>query len=356
MAANEEEQTEDPNDLEPITCPIGRWYFKRMSLLGALLLGFGCWFLYDAVIGYPKGAYKAVAFEAFGAGSEMTWDQYAEGQNTNYSKSDLDAEQLAAVKKAHAAGGSRIPWEDFAKAGAKDGNSVLKSLLRSTDSSEYKTLKDAFTAGGKVASADAVLSGWGAFAGLNGLPVDPIQAQDDKAIEFKAAFAKASQTRDWKLYAADNGLPSKEPHFHGKGDIIEQYVFGGLCAVAGLSVLGIMLLNRNRTITADATAYYPKPDVKVPFDDIFRIDTRKWRRKGLAYAFYNTPTGDENKASVDDLKFVGAQKILDRMLKIKPDAEVAEEFDDDGEPAEDAPEEGPESASESSDEVAGKEG
>lgn len=89
---------------ETISCPIGKWYFKRMSLLGLLLIGFGGWFLYDAVIGYPKGAVKAVINEGFRAGSSTSWEAYATDPKNNFAKVELDPEQLEAVRSAHVEG------------------------------------------------------------------------------------------------------------------------------------------------------------------------------------------------------------------------------------------------------------
>jgi hypothetical protein len=66
---------------------------------------------------------------------------------------------------------------------------------------------------------------------------------------------------------------------------------------------------------------------------VFKIDTRKWRRKGLAYAYYRSESGEEKKAVLDDLKFVGSQAILDRMME-NFEGELFEEVhdDDDDEP------------------------
>lgn len=141
-----------------------------------------------------------------------------------------------------------------------------------------------------------------------------MEVRDERVDALYNAFEDAGKPREWALFAAANGLPSKDPHFHSKGDIIEQYVIGALCAAAGLVALGLMLLNRHRSVKADDQAYYPKPAVKVPFSDVFKIDTRKWRRKGLAYAYYRTDSDDEKRAVIDDLKFVGSQAILDRMI------------------------------------------
>ena len=307
-----------------------------MTLLGVLLLAFGCWFLYDAVIGYPRGAYKAVAHEAFKAGSEGTWEEYSNNEQTYLAKAKLSDEELATVKSAHAAGGERQSWADFARKNKFD------QLTEPEPGAENRALFAAFQAGGKVANLDAVEAAWLSYAGANSLPPDPVAAEDDGAIALKNAFRDASKLRDWALYAAAKDLPSKKPHFHGTSDIIEQYIFGGLCAAAGLVALVRMMLNRNRSVTADSEAYYPKPSVKVPFADVFRIDTRKWRRKGLAYAYHRADGGDERKAVIDDLKFVGSQQILDRMLG-KFEGELIEEVIDDepedgGDGVADAPE------------------
>lgn len=308
------------NEDETIQCPIGKWYFKRMTMLGLLLIGFGCWFLYDAVIGYPKGAFKAIAYEAFKAGPKSTWEEYSTNGKMHFSEVELDEVQLAAVKQAHEEGGKRNTWTDFAR------KKKFDDLSEPAPGSEHRPVFEAFLAGGRVASLDVVEAAWISYAGANNLPVDPVAAENDQAIEAKNAFRDASKPRDWALYAAANDLPSKEPHFHGKTDIGEQYFFGGLCAASGLFVLVLMLLNRNRSITADALAYYPKPSVKIPYSHIFKVDTRKWRRKGLAYAFHRSGEGEEKKAIIDDLKFVGAQKILDRILKnLKEGSEVIEE-------------------------------
>lgn len=290
-------------DEESISCPIGKWYFKRMSLLGLLLIGFGCWFLYDAVVGYPKGAVKAVINEAFKAGATTSWEAYASNPKTNFAKIELNEDQLASVQSAHMEGGRKATWEDFAR--------KMKIDLKEPGPGEAnRDLFESFSAGG----ADG--ADWTVYATAKGLPDHPaaMEERDERVDALYNAFEDAGKSRDWALFAAANGLPSKDPHFHSKGDILEQYVIGSLCATAGLVVLVLMLLNRHRSVRADGEAYYPKPTVRVPFSEIFKVDTRKWRRKGLAYAYYRTESDDEKRAVVDDLKFVGSQAILDRLL------------------------------------------
>ena len=64
----------------------------------------------------------------------------------------------------------------------------------------------------------------------------------------------------------------------------------------------------------------------IPFESIFRIDTRKWAKKGLAYVFYNEDESTKKRAVVDDLKFPGADMILDR-LKSRISGEIIEAID-----------------------------
>ena len=47
---------------------------------------------------------------------------------------------------------------------------------------------------------------------------------------------------------------------------------------------------------------------------MFRVDKRKWKHKGLAAIFYRDEQGNEKKAVIDDLKYSGADQVLDRLL------------------------------------------
>jgi hypothetical protein len=44
------------------------------------------------------------------------------------------------------------------------------------------------------------------------------------------------------------------------------------------------------------------------------VDKRKWEHKGLAYAWYRTQGGAEKREVFDDLKYAGADKVLERLL------------------------------------------
>lgn len=47
-----QETATDPNEV--IVCRVTTWYYRRMGLLAAMLLGMGLYFFYDGKVGYPK--------------------------------------------------------------------------------------------------------------------------------------------------------------------------------------------------------------------------------------------------------------------------------------------------------------
>ena len=53
---------------------------------------------------------------------------------------------------------------------------------------------------------------------------------------------------------------------------------------------------------------------KVFFADAFKVDKRLWDNKALAYVWHRPAGGNEVRAVIDDLKFDGAGRALDRLL------------------------------------------
>jgi hypothetical protein len=87
--------------------------------------------------------------------------------------------------------------------------------------------------------------------------------------------------------------------------------------LGALGVLATFLLNRGKTLTADAAGFTP-PGAKaaIPFAAVTRVDKTRWKHKGLAYAYYKDAGGAERKAVIDDLKYGGADRVLDRLLSV----------------------------------------
>lgn len=286
--------TTDPT--ETIECHVGPWYFKRMILMAAMLGIFGAWFLYDGKIGYAKKNRAALAEEAFAAGGAgVPWGKF-ESDSPNYVDMQADSEVAALVKSAHAAGGVPVPWSDYAlKNGIAEEPAVASADAK---------VKEAFEAGKLPGAA------WEDFARVAGVPVDPSEKAD---IALKRAFEASSKKREFAGYAASLGYDSKDNKYHSRKDIAEQLVIAGICAAGAIVALLFLVLSRGRTLRADGDGMTMPDGKRVPFTSAFRIDKRKWDNKGLAYVHYKEG-GADKKAVIDDLKFVGAGKILDRLM------------------------------------------
>lgn len=138
----------------------------------------------------------------------------------------------------------------------------------------------------------------------------------------------------WVSYAAQNGW-EESPKLYSEREIAEQFTFAYGC-FAGAAVVGFLLfMNRGKVLRAEADHWITPEGRRVSFADVFRVDKRKWEHKGLAYAWYKED-GAEKKAVIDDLKFGGADQVLERLLG-RFNGELIEKVTT-PEPLEDAPE------------------
>lgn len=127
------------------------------------------------------------------------------------------------------------------------------------------------------------------------------------------AAEKGYPTQDeWIDYAAEKGWPEEPPE--KRYSTSDQFFFGALCIAVGLSILGTMMLNRGKVLRADGISFTSPKGERVLFSSAYRIDKRKWDNKGLAYVHYRDDKAKERRAVIDDLKFGGADKILERLM------------------------------------------
>ena len=170
---------------EPLVCTVGKWYYKRMTLMALLLAAGGCWFLYDGVIGYGKKNIIAIAEMAFQAGGEgLPWQTYSEG-STEINDSNADEATMEIFRDAHTAGGEKTPWSDHA----------LRNKYSEDGSGEPKVF-EAFEAGSVIGA------NWPDYASLKSIPVDP---KDDGQVSIKRAYEAAGKNREWATYALTFG-------------------------------------------------------------------------------------------------------------------------------------------------------
>lgn len=116
----------------------------------------------------------------------------------------------------------------------------------------------------------------------------------------------------WVSYAAQNGW-EEDPKLYSQREIDEQFWFAYGCMAAALITVVILLKNRGKVLRGESDHWVTPEGVKIFYSDVFRVDKRKWEHKGLAYAWHKS-NGSEKRAVIDDLKFSGADKILERLL------------------------------------------
>lgn len=137
----------------------------------------------------------------------------------------------------------------------------------------------------------------------------------------------------WSDYAAPHGW-AENPRLYSKEEIREQFYWGGGMILCAALVGVVVLLNHNKKFVGHADHMVMPNGVKVYFRDVFRVDKRKWDIKALAYAWYR-PGGEgtaERRAVIDDLKYDGAGRVLDRLLE-NFSGELIEKLPDAEEPA-----------------------
>lgn len=233
-----------------VVCPITRWYYKRMAILGGMLLVFAFWFFKDGKWTWPAERAKADKYEWF------------------------QKEVLGGFDEAQKAG-TLAEWITEKRA-------------------EGYPLTD------------------------NGEPMK------------------------WVAYAASLGWPEKPPKKRTDKEIEAQFHWAAGMGIAALLVGVHVLLNRRKVLKGYSDHFITPEGKRVNFADAYRIDKRPWDIKGLAYVHHRpggaTGTGSGSKATIDDLKYDGAAKVLDLLLA-NFKGELIEKVPDpeEDEPAQDSP-------------------
>lgn len=178
------------------------------------------------------------------------------------------------------------------------------------------------------------------------LPSYESAKQAGKLVEWRAEAqskgwptGKGEEAPKWVPYAAAKGWPEKPKRFTQQ-EIDEQWWWGmGTIMIAGAVGVAV-LISRRRTLSAGFDHLVTPNGVTVRFEEVYRVDKRKWENKGLAYLWYRPGgLGAGKKAVIDDLKFGGAEKVLKRVLegfrgelieKVEEDGRESDEFDAEG--------------------------
>lgn len=118
----------------------------------------------------------------------------------------------------------------------------------------------------------------------------------------------------WTDYAGPRGWPG-EPKKYTPAEIQQQFWIGwGMIAAA--AIMGVILVfNRKKTLVGHPDRMILPNGKTIRFADAFKVDTRKWDNKGLAYVYSRKPgQKSTQKSTIDDLKFHPADQVLKRLL------------------------------------------
>jgi hypothetical protein len=121
---------------------------------------------------------------------------------------------------------------------------------------------------------------------------------------------------EWDQLAAEKGwsvqIPqkSKDPTAYDTS-IKLQYAMAGLTALIGLPMLLMALASRGKWIESSDAGITTSWGESFNFDQILKVDKRKWAKKGIAKVYYQD--GDQQRRFViDDFKF--ERPTMDRLL------------------------------------------
>jgi hypothetical protein len=121
----------------------------------------------------------------------------------------------------------------------------------------------------------------------------------EKYIEFQETEAK-DWVDQWEAYAKNRGWPLGDPG--EPNDEQTQFIMAGISVVVGLIFLALFARNFRRWIEADEEGFTTSWKQKVAFDDVFALEKRQWRDKGIAAIRYME--GDRKRRLVlDDCKY-----------------------------------------------------
>lgn len=290
---------------EQIICKVAFWYFRRMALMFLLLTGGGAWFYYDGLINWPNKNKIYLAKVAFEAGSEKRqWDDFTreiEKYDTVLSEEDLEL-----IKNVFQDGKIPMQWAEYEI--SNEGKRGLANI-------ELNKLKEAFLSGKRLDLS------WEDFARNNEYPLTKDESLEsqvgvEKFESLYNAFESSKDKRKWSLYgtlSGKKGWSDSEPKYHNSSEILAQIIIGSILLLSALYVLVLTLINRGRSIGSDEVSFTTEKGLVIDFKTINKIDTRKWNKKGLAYVFYVNEKGLPSKTVIDDLKYKGADEILERI-------------------------------------------
>ena len=162
-------------------------------------------------------------------------------------------------------------------------------------------------------------SAWFFYDGAVAYPKYNIKA--DAYAELQRVY-QADETllkEKWKALAIENHWDPEDVPKKRK-DEAQQFRWGSGLLVISVAFLLWMLREMHRVILADDEKFIGITRAVIPFnalreirfDSVFGVDKRRWDKKGIAVVFYKTEKGGRASALIDEYKYAGSERLLER--------------------------------------------
>jgi len=215
--------------------------------MSVFLVAIFCWFMYDAIIGYPQKNLSFYYHQAFVKAGEDYRTQKAEGR--------FDAEE----------------WKDYVATQKVFAGVPAEELPKGTN----------------------LNTPW------------PSNLEDYGSIE-RNLTSRLPARLLWEDFVPEKGLKSVDAPENAKSaeTIWWQYASAYIALGLGVITAAFTLFMKGKSISITNSSITLPSGKELSFKDIKKIDDRKWAEKGLAHLYYNDQQG-EHKARIDGFVFGG---------------------------------------------------
>lgn len=139
---------------------------------------------------------------------------------------------------------------------------------------------------------------WFSYDGAVGYP-----KHNQKVGKFKELSQDQNEPKVWQAYAQEQGWSDEDPGSEkSETDILTQFLIGAACAPVGGFFMVVWFSSRKRWIRSDGQTLTTSWGSEVSFDAIRSVDSRRWRKKGIAVVQYQDGQG-EGRVVLDDWKY-----------------------------------------------------
>lgn len=152
--------------------------------------------------------------------------------------------------------------------------------------------------------------GFGLYCLYDGMVAWPNQRE--RALAFQELELEG-RLEEWPQFAAERGWKPYNPgEPRTETEIMGQFYMMALCGVVGLLVLTHVLRSLGRWVEMDDSGLRSSRGQEVKFDQVAKIDKKKWDNKGIAKILYQQ-NGREKTFTLDD--FIYDRPTTDDILR-----------------------------------------